>query len=149
MWPVKIILPPNKSRLIYFGTLAEQIACLNALNLANGSSDFYSFYRLDYVLGKGQFGKVKLAHHISSGLKTAVKLIKKREMKPIEVYQQRKEIEVLKMSQHPNIVKLVDIFESVDHYYIVLEYMDGKDMFDYLKLRHFKISESRARELIF
>ena len=53
------------------------------------------------------------------------------------------------MSQHPNIVKLVDIFESVDHYYIVLEYMDGKDMFDYLKLRHFKISESRARELIF
>jgi serine/threonine protein kinase len=56
-------------------------------------------------------------------------------MKPIEVYQQRKEIEVLKMCQHPNIVKLLDLFENLDHYYIVLECMEGKDMFDYLKSR--------------
>lgn len=70
-------------------------------------------------------------------------------MKPIEVYQQRKEIDVLKMCQHPNIVKLVDLFENIDHYYIVLEYMDGKDMFDYLKYRQFKITEDRAKELIY
>jgi calcium-dependent protein kinase len=70
-------------------------------------------------------------------------------MKPIEVYQQRKEIDVLKMCQHPNIVKLVDLFENIDHYYIVLEYMDGKDMFDYLKYRQFKIIEDRAKELIY
>lgn len=41
------------------------------------------------------------------------------------------------MCQHPNIVGLVDLFENIDHYYIVLEYMDGKDLFDYLKFRSF------------
>lgn len=53
-------------------------------------------------------------------------------MKSIEIYQQRREIEVLKMCQHPNIIKLIDIFENSDYYYIVLEYMEGKDLFDYL-----------------
>ena len=70
-------------------------------------------------------------------------------MKPIEVFQQKKEIEVLKMCQHPNIVKLVDLFETVDNYYIVLEYMDGKDLFDYLKLRTFKITEERTKEIVY
>ncbi len=69
-------------------------------------------------------------------------------MKPIEVYQQRKEIEVLKMCQHPNIVKLLDLFENLEHYYIVLECMEGKDMFDYLKSRSFQITEERAKELM-
>jgi serine/threonine protein kinase len=52
------------------------------------------------------------------------------------------------MSQHPNIVKMVDLFENVDHYFIVVEYMDGKDMFDCLRYRQFRISENRAREIM-
>lgn len=52
------------------------------------------------------------------------------------------------MCQHPNIVKLLDLFENLEYYYIVLECMEGKDMFDYLKSRSFKISEERAKELM-
>ena len=51
------------------------------------------------------------------------------------------------MCQHPNIIKLLDLFENADYYYIVLEYMEGKDLFDYLKNRNFQISERRGREL--
>lgn len=51
------------------------------------------------------------------------------------------------MCQHPNIVKLVDLFENADYYYIVLEYMAGNDLFDYLQHRNFKLGESRAREV--
>mmetsp|Transcript_30742 Transcript_30742/g.30231 ORF Transcript_30742/g.30231 Transcript_30742/m.30231 type:complete len:104 (+) Transcript_30742:1663-1974(+) len=68
-------------------------------------------------------------------------------MKAIEIYQQRREIEVLKMCQHPSIINLIDLFENSDYYYIVLEYMEGKDMFDYLQKRNFKISEKRAKEI--
>ena len=68
-------------------------------------------------------------------------------MKPIEIYQQRREIDVLKMSQHPNIVGLIDLFENSDYYYIVLEYMQGKDLFDYIQFRNFKLSEARVKEL--
>jgi serine/threonine protein kinase len=51
------------------------------------------------------------------------------------------------MCQHPNIIKLLDLFENADYYYIVIEYMEGKDLFDYLKSRNFQISERRGREL--
>ncbi len=58
---------------------------------------------------------------------------------------QRREIDVLKMCQHTNIVRLIDVFENHKYFYIVLEYMEGGDMFDYLKERAFNISEDRAR----
>jgi serine/threonine protein kinase len=53
------------------------------------------------------------------------------------------------MCQHPHIIKLIDLFENSDYYYIVLEYMQGKDLFDYLKARDFAISEDRAKDLTF
>lgn len=51
------------------------------------------------------------------------------------------------MSQHPNIVGLIDLFENSDYYYIVLEYMQGKDLFDYIQFRNFKLAEARVKEL--
>jgi len=53
------------------------------------------------------------------------------------------------MCQHPNIVGLVDLFENSDYYYIVLEYMQGKDLFDYIQIRNFKITEQRVKEISF
>lgn len=70
-------------------------------------------------------------------------------MKPIEVFQQRREIEVLKMCQHGNIIKLIDLFESSEHYYIVLEYMQGKDLFDYIAKRDYRLPEERAKTIIY
>lgn len=51
------------------------------------------------------------------------------------------------MSQHPNIVGLIDLFENQDYYYIVLEFMMGKDLFDYIQYRKFKLSEDRVKEI--
>ena len=42
---------------------------------------------------------------------------------------------------------LIDLFDNSDYYYIVLEYMQGKDLFDYIQFRNFKISEGRVKEL--
>lgn len=92
---------------------------------------------------------VKLAFHKKDQRKVAIKQVKKRNMTHIEVFQQRREIEVLKMCQHPNIIHLVDIFENSDNYYIVLDYMAGSDLFDYLQAREFNLGESRVRELSF
>ena len=61
----------------------------------------------------------------------------------------KKEIEVMKMCKHPNIVRLVDLFESSDSFYLVLEFMGGGDLFDYLKARTFRLKEDRARDIIF
>jgi serine/threonine protein kinase len=41
------------------------------------------------------------------------------------------------MCQHQNMIKLINLFENNDFYYIVLEYMSGKDLFDYIAKRRF------------
>lgn len=46
-----------------------------------------------------------------------------------ELELQKREIEVLKICQHPNIIRLLDVFESPEYIYIVLEYMEGGDLF--------------------
>lgn len=51
------------------------------------------------------------------------------------------------MCQHPNIIRLLDIFESQDYIYIVMEHLSGGDLFNYLEKRSFTCSEDRAREL--
>ena len=56
---------------------------------------------------------------------------------------------MLKMCQHPNIINLVDLFESSEYYYIVLDYMAGSDLFDYLQARDFNLGEDRVRELTY
>jgi serine/threonine protein kinase len=55
----------------------------------------------------------------------------------------------MKMSKHPNIVRLQDVFEDADNFYLVLEHMGGGDLFDYLKSRSFKLQEERAKEIIY
>ena len=51
------------------------------------------------------------------------------------------------MCQHPNIIRLLDIFENQDFIYIVMEHLGGKDLFSYLEKRDFEVSEKRAKEL--
>lgn len=132
LYPVKIVLPPNKSRILYFKNKDKQAEWLQRLHEVVGYANLFDYYNFEESLGKGQFGLVKLATHKQTGKKVAIKTVHKKDMKPIEIYQQRREIDVLKQCQHPNIVALIDLFENSDYYYIVLEYMQGKDLFDYI-----------------
>jgi len=49
------------------------------------------------------------------------------------------------MCQHRGIIKLIDVFENSDYYYIVLEYLAGKDLFDYIQKRNFSLTEERVK----
>ena len=61
--PIKLVIPPNKSRLIFFPNVQDQSLWINRLQDAMGYSNIFNFYTLDKTLGKGQFGLVKLAVH--------------------------------------------------------------------------------------
>ena len=148
LWPLKIILLPTMSRILYFVSEEEMRRWLAALSQSIGQSNVLDFYDFQMTLGQGQFGQVKLAVHKKTGQNAAIKIMGKKDIKSIEMYQIKKEIEVMKMSKHPNVVKLIDIFESADNFYLVLEYMGGGDLFDYLKVRKFRLTEDRAREII-
>ena len=53
------------------------------------------------------------------------------------------------MCQHRNIIRLFDYFESHDMYYIVMEYLPGKDLYEYIEQRDFKLSEERVKLLAY
>lgn len=91
---------------------------------------------------------MRLAKHRKTGLSYAIKVMAKIDMKVVEAQQTRREIEVMKMGKHPNIVRLVDLFEDSDNFFLVLELMAGGDLFDYLKGRGFRLTEDRTREII-
>ena len=85
-YPVKIVLPPNKSRILYFSSSELQAQWLKRLLVTTGYSSITDFYDVSTVLGKGQFGMVKLAVHKKSGKNVAIKTVKKSNMKPIEIF---------------------------------------------------------------
>ena len=69
-------------------------------------------------------------------------------MKKEEIELVFSEIEILKVCKHPNIIRLLDICENAEYIYIVMDYFEGGDLFDYFQERDFKLKESRAREII-
>ena len=61
LYPVKIILPPNKSRILYFASEEEQSKWAVVLRGSIGYTNVFDYYNMDKTLGQGQFGLVKLA----------------------------------------------------------------------------------------
>ena len=96
-------------------------------------------------IGSGTTGKVKLAVHKESGQQFAVKIIKKSIFKdhPNLVKKIQREIALLKLVDHPHILKMVDYYESQCHLYIVLEYASKGELFDYL-VEHTSLPEELA-----
>ena len=62
LYPVKIVLPPNKSRILYFKDKNEQIDWHERLKNVVGYANLFDFYTFEADLGKGQFGLVKRLH---------------------------------------------------------------------------------------
>ncbi|XP_040319725.1 serine/threonine-protein kinase Chk2 isoform X4 [Neofelis nebulosa] len=92
-------------------------------------------YIMSKTLGSGACGEVKLAFERKTCKKVAIKIISKRkfavgsEREADPALNVETEIEILKKLNHPCIIKIKDFFEAED-YYIVLELMEGGELFD-------------------
>lgn len=84
-------------------------------------------------MGKGTFGKVKLGIHILSGEKVAIKILEKDKIVDVaDVERVSREIHILKLIRHPNIIQLYEIIETPKHLFLVMEYMEKGELFDYI-----------------
>uniref|UniRef100_A0A8C6AAY3 non-specific serine/threonine protein kinase n=1 Tax=Marmota marmota marmota TaxID=9994 RepID=A0A8C6AAY3_MARMA len=72
-------------------------------------------YRVVKTIRKGTFIKVKLAHHILIGKQVAIKIIDKRHLKPEVLQKLYREVRILKMLNHPHIVKLFEVIDTKKH----------------------------------
>eukprot|EP00756_Hemistasia_phaeocysticola_P052127 Hpha_TRINITY_DN2732_c0_g1::TRINITY_DN2732_c0_g1_i1::g.110337::m.110337/K07198/PRKAA, AMPK; 5'-AMP-activated protein kinase, catalytic alpha subunit len=102
-------------------------------------------YVLGETLGKGSFGKVKVAVHESSGHKVAVKILNRQKIKTSHMDKKiRREIKILKLFRHPHIIRLYEVIETASDILMCMEYVSGGELFDYIVQRG-RISEANAK----
>ncbi|XP_077089431.1 serine/threonine-protein kinase MARK2 isoform X3 [Siphateles boraxobius] len=101
-------------------------------------------YRLLKTIGKGNFAKVKLAKHVLTGREVAVKIIDKTQLNSSSLQKLFREVRIMKVLNHPNIVKLFEVIETEKTLYLVMEYASGGEVFDYL-VAHGRMKEKEAR----
>lgn len=133
LYPFSLIFS-NKTRTYYCDKQEEAIDWINKIKEAIGYQNFLDVYDLtDTVLGNGKFGVVKLGIHKKTKEEVAIKIIKKSEMDLKDMELVKSEIDIMIMCRHPNIVRLLDKFESKDFTYIVMEYLRGNTFANYLE----------------
>ena len=90
-------------------------------------------YLLSSTIGMGTFSKVKLGVHIPTKENVAIKILDKSHIKDnSDIQRIQREIYILKKLRHQNIAQLYETITSERHIYIVMEYIPGKDLFQYI-----------------
>ncbi|KAK9367968.1 kinase-like domain-containing protein [Lipomyces kononenkoae] len=101
-------------------------------------------YQIIKTLGEGSFGKVKLAYHLATHQRVALKIINRKTLAKSDMQGRvEREISYLRLLRHPHIIKLYDVIKSKDEIIMVIEFA-GKELFDYIVQRG-KMPEDEAR----
>ncbi|KAK5920967.1 hypothetical protein CgunFtcFv8_024712 [Champsocephalus gunnari] len=103
------------------------------------------FYEIIRTLGKGNFAVVKLARHKVTKTQVAIKIIDKTRLNPSNLEKIYREVQIMKLLNHPHIIKLYQVMETKDMLYIVTEYAKNGEMFDHLTTNG-RMSEDEARK---
>ncbi|KAK9132151.1 hypothetical protein Scep_011679 [Stephania cephalantha] len=97
-------------------------------------------YELGRLLGQGTFSKVYLGKNLKSGQCVAIKVISKEKIMKVGMVDQiKREIAVMKLVRHTNIVQLYEVMASKTKIYFAMEYAKGGELFD-------KIAKGRLKE---
>ncbi|XP_069063234.1 serine/threonine-protein kinase MARK2 isoform X5 [Pleurodeles waltl] len=116
----------------------------NAISTSVDDQPHIGNYRLLKTIGKGNFAKVKLARHVLTNKEVAVKIIDKTQLNSSSLQKLFREVRIMKVLNHPNIVKLFEVIETEKTLYLVMEYASGGEVFDYL-VAHGRMKEKEAR----
>ena len=146
---IKKIVPTDDKRLFYTKTITEENSQLffkppdsfinspnsKKMKLKKQPSIEYKIgnYLIQQTLGEGTFGKVKLGIYLPTNEKVAIKVLEKARMtdKDDQVRVKR-EFDMLSKFNHPNVILVTEIFESIDSFYSVMEYCEGGELFNYI-----------------
>jgi len=104
-------------------------------------------YYVVKTVGQGSYGKVKLACHKDTKENVAIKILQKTKMKPQELDRARRETDILRQLKHPSIARLIDVIETDENMYIVMEYA-GRTLLSYV-LERSGLGEVGSRKFFF
>ncbi|TVU18831.1 hypothetical protein EJB05_34946, partial [Eragrostis curvula] len=102
-------------------------------------------YEVGRLLGQGTFAKVYHARNIVTSQSVAIKVIDKDKIFKVGLMEQiKREISVMKLVRHPNVVQLYEVMATKSKIYFVLEYVKGGELFN--KIAKGKLREDAARK---
>lgn len=119
--------------------------CPSPPDAAMAEGKIAGLYDLERTLGKGHFAVVKLARHVFTGQRVAVKVIDKSKLAGEAAGQLLQEVRCMKLVQHPNVVRLYEVIDTHSKLYLILELGDGGDMFDHIMRHEGGLAEGRAK----
>lgn len=90
-------------------------------------------YVLKQTIGKGSFGKVKLAEHQLTGHTVAVKVLNRKKIRSLNMDGKvRREISIMKLFSHPHVIHLYEVIGTERNIFMFMEYVSGGEMLDYI-----------------
>lgn len=92
-------------------------------------------------IGKGAYGEVRKALHLKTNAYRAIKMVSKKDLSMIDKKHILKEITVLRQMDHPHIVKVYEFFETDFYYHIVMEFLEGHELYNTLVGDNFTYNE--------
>ncbi|KAK1697475.1 hypothetical protein QYE76_014172 [Lolium multiflorum] len=102
-------------------------------------------YEIGRQLGQGTFAKVYYARNLTNGQSVAIKMIDKEKVLRIGLMDQiKREISIMRIVRHPNVLQLFEVMATRSKIYFALEYAKGGELFN--KLAKGKLSEDGARK---
>lgn len=104
-------------------------------------------YTIGREIGTGGFSTVHEATRKSDQTKYAVKCIKKQQIEGEDIKLLKREIQIMKQLDHPNILKLYEVYEDDEKFYLVMELVQGKELFDKIVERG-QYSEKDAAHIV-
>ncbi len=126
--------------------LSSYIKTYYKKNNNNYPETLISFYKYGRIIGQGAFGKVNLGLNILTGRVVAIKSFNKQSL---DIENKKKilyETNLMKKLNHPNITKILELFESEKYILLIMEYINGGNLFSFVKKRR-KLSEKTSKFL--
>ena len=143
-----LIYPSGKYHNYYTENYHILLQWIKALNKILKIKDINDIYEIKEQIGKGKFSIVNLGIDTRTNKEYAIKTIDKKNLSSSDLELIKVEIDILKVCQHPYIVKLYDVIETLNYIYIVIEYCPGGNLFSYFEKRNFYFPEKRVADII-
>ena len=143
---ITILYKEEKS--YYFDNEEDFKIWFDKLNTAIQNKSLFDKYEVKQKIGKGKFGLVKSGINKETKKPVAIKIMAKKNMDKSDMELAKVEIDILKIAQHPNIIKLYDVFENENYIYIIMEYCSGGDLLSYFEHFEYELPETKVCEII-
>ena len=114
------------------GTSKKEITIENFIRLKPGALS--NEYQMNKKISKATFGDIYLVYHKRTLSKRCLKVYNKKKMVNTNQNRFEEELQIIKELDHPNIFRIFEFYKDEENYYLITEYLEGGELFDFISV---------------